>query len=271
MTTVRDRFWLWGHAAGASNREWNLPRPSRITPVEAAAYLDIPNLLMVLYDGQPEMPYDQYYVPLRALDRVGWSTVGARGEQLEGMTEHILDLARREPNLTGLVMDDFINWDTGEPEVPVEELERLAELRRLPDPSAPVGTGRMLDLMMILYAHQLDAPIAEHLRWCNQVSFWIWESKNLGDLERDFARFEQLVPDHQRYLGVYMWDFGAKGAPMSDLALVQRQCQLGLEWLHAGRIEGMIFLPSTVCDLELEVVEWVRGWIREVGDQEIAG
>jgi hypothetical protein len=33
----------------------------------------------------------------------------------------------------------------------------------------------------------------------------------------------------------------------------------------------MIFLPSTVCDLELEVVEWVRGWIRKVGDQELKG
>lgn len=263
MVKVRDRFWLWGHDAGASNREWNLPQPSRITPLEAAAYLGIPNLLMVLYEGQPEMPYDQYQVPLRALDRVAWSTVGARGEQIEGITEHVLDLARREPNITGLVMDDFINWDTGEPEVSVADLARLAEQRKL--------TDRTLDLMMILYAHQLDAPISEHLRYCNQVSFWIWESKNLGDLERDFARFEQLVPDHERFLGVYMWDFGAKGAPMSDLALVQRQCNLGLEWLHAGRIEGMIFLPSTVCDLELEVVEWVRGWIREVGDQDLDG
>lgn len=261
MEKVRDRLWLWGHAAGASNREWNLPRPSRITPLEAAAYLDISNLLMVLYDGQPEMPYDQYYVPLRALDRVGWSIVGARGERPAGMLEHILDLARREPNLTGLVMDDFLNWDSGQPEVSVEELARLAAQRRLP--------GKTLDLMMILYAHQLDAPVAEHLRHCNQVSFWIWESKNLVHLERDFARFEQLVPDHERYLGVYMWDFGAGGAPIADLSLLQRQCELGLAWLHAGRIHGMIFLPSTVCDLELDTVEWVRGWIREVGGQEL--
>ncbi len=263
MGTARDHFWLWGHAAGVSNRDWNLPKPSRITPLEAAAYLDIPNLLMVVGNGEPEMPYDQFHLPLRALDRVAWSIVGVEGERVEGMTEHILELAGREPNITGLLMDDFINWDTGEPEVSVQELERLSRQRQL--------AGRTLDLMMILYAHQLDAPIQEHLRYCNQVSFWIWESKNLIHLERDFARFEQLVPGHERFLGCYMWDFGAKGAPMSDLALLQRQCELGLEWLQAGRIQGMIFLASTVCDLELETVEWVREWIGEVGDREIAG
>ena len=47
MARVRDRLWLWGHEAGAHDAEWNLPRPSRITPLGAACYLGIPNLLMV--------------------------------------------------------------------------------------------------------------------------------------------------------------------------------------------------------------------------------
>jgi hypothetical protein len=50
---------------------------------------------------------------------------------------------------------------------------------------------------------------------------------------------------------------------------MQKQCLLGLEWLRKGRIEGMIFLASCICDLNLEAVEWTRNWIREVGDGKI--
>jgi len=36
--------------------------------------------------------------------------------------------------------------------------------------------------------------------------------------------------------------------------------------LREGAIDGMIFLASCICDLELETVEWTRRWIQEVGD-----
>jgi hypothetical protein len=42
-STVRDKLWLWGHDAGAHNDGWGLPRPSRITPTEAAFYLNRDN------------------------------------------------------------------------------------------------------------------------------------------------------------------------------------------------------------------------------------
>jgi hypothetical protein len=261
METVRDRLWLWGHDSGALNAEWNFPRPSRITPVEAAIYLNVPNLLMVKYGGLPVLPYEQYAIPMRSLKRVAWSIVGARGEQSQDEREHVLELATRMPNLTGLVMDDFINWDTGEPEVSVEELDALHERLQLPD--------RWLDLMMILYTHQLDIDLSAHLAYCNQVSFWTWRSADLIDIEANFERFKRLVPNHQCFLGCYMWDFGVKGAPIQNLDLLKRECELGLEWLQQGRIEGMIFLPSSVVDLELESVEWVHRWIDEVGDEQL--
>ena len=50
---------------------------------------------------------------------------------------------------------------------------------------------------------------------------------------------------------------------------MKNQCELGLHWLHTGRIEGIIFLANCVCDLELEAVEWTRDWIRKVGDDKL--
>ena len=32
-------------------------------------------------------------------------------------------------------------------------------------------------------------------------------------------------------------------------------------------IDGVIFLASCICDLELQTVEWTRQWIAEVGEQ----
>ena len=60
MTTVRDRMWLWGHEAGSHDTGWDISRSSRITPVEAAFYMDVPNMIMVRYHDKPEMPFDQY-------------------------------------------------------------------------------------------------------------------------------------------------------------------------------------------------------------------
>jgi hypothetical protein len=257
---VRDRLWLWGHAAGAHNADWNLPRPSRITPLEAACYLGIPNLLMVRYGDTPVMPYDQLALPLRALRRVVWSLTGAEGTGSEAERAHVLDLATRMPNLTGCVLDDFINWDTGQPELSLAELDAINARLQLSE--------RRLDLQMVLYTHQLTAPafeFAPYLARCNQLSLWTWHARDLPQLEASLARLEALAPQHDIFIGCYVWDLGPR-APM-PLAPFQAQCEQALGWLRAGRIAGLIVLPSCMCDLELETVEWLRGWIAAVGDE----
>ena len=64
-----------------------------------------------------------------------------------------------------------------------------------------------------------------------------------------------------------MYDFGGV-APM-PVELMARQCELGLQWLHEGRIEGMILLGTSICDMGLETVEWSQRWVEEVGDIEV--
>ena len=78
------------------------------------------------------------------------------------------------------------------------------------------------------------------------------------------ARLEELAPHSRRMLGLYMWDYGTH-TPM-PLELMQLQAEIGLRWLREGRIEGMIFLASCICDLQLDAVEWSRKWISQLGD-----
>jgi hypothetical protein len=262
-STVRERLWLWGHDAGAHNESWGLPKPSRITPVEAAAYLDIPNVLMVRYAGRPPLPYDQYNVPFRALKQVVWSIVGAEGETDPAEREHVLALAAREPNITGVIMDDFFAGvaATGKKSdataLSLEQLRQLRDHLRVP--------GRRLSLWAVLYESQIDQALEEYIPLLDVLSFWTWDSEKLKDLLSNFADVERLAGTCRKVLGCYLWDYGKK-QPM-PLDLMQHQCTAGLELLQTRRIEGIIFLASCICDLELEAVEWTRRWIADVGER----
>ena len=124
--------------------------------------------------------------------------------------------------------------------------------------------AQKVSLGVVLYNHQLEHPVGSHLETCDVVTFWTWTSDQLVDLEQNFQRAEGLAPSPRKILGCYMYDYGSR-KPM-PVDLMQHQCEIGLQWLRDGRIDGMIFLASCICDLELETVEWTRGWIQEVGD-----
>jgi len=256
--TVRDRIWLWSVFAGGDNK-YGLPKPSRMTPAEAAFYLDIPNLFFIRSGGIPPLDmFDQYAISFRPLKRVIWSLVGAGGKTAEDERKRALELAGRFPNITGFIMDDFFHKD-GSGSLSPDELNELRKQL--------VINGRKRDLYVVVYQHQLELPIQKHLQYCDKITFWTWWSERLTDLEEDFERLEKLAPDHGKLLGCYMWDYPNRAAV--PLERMKHQCKLAQRWLGEGRIEGMIFLGSTICDLELEVVEWVRRWIAEVGEQPI--
>ncbi len=258
MDRIKDRFWIWGHEAGSHDRGWNLPGPSRITPIEAACYMGIPNVIMVRYGEEPIPPDFQYTVPFRALGNVVWSIVGAGGKTADQKRAQILEQTKHLCNMSGVMMDDFFRSRPAADEVGVLSTGQLAEIRR----GLTCGERR-LDLWVVLYDHQLALPVKRHLDLCDKVSFWTWRAEDLEHLEDNLTVVEDLAPSCGKVLGCYMWDYGDK-RPMPVEAMA-RQCTLGLRWLREGRIEGMVFLASCICDLELETVEWTRNWIDSVG------
>lgn len=255
IRTLRDRLWVWTHPGGSYKLDFGLTHLSRMTPVEGAVYLDVPNLLFIRYLGNPPMPFDQYAISFRPMRRVVWSLVGASGRSDEAEREHVLDLARRYPNIVGFIMDDYFHRD-GTGSLSVDQLKSLR--------SRLVIGEEKRDLLVVLYQHQLALPVQEHLEFCDKITFWTWEAQDLNKLESSFDRLEKLAPRHGKLLGCYLWDFGTR-KPM-PLDLMKEQCELGRRWLQQGRIEGMIFLASNVCDLELDSVEWTRRWIADVGE-----
>jgi len=110
-STVRDRFWAWAHDAHSYDNSYGLPRNGRITPVEGAHYLGVPNIIMIRYSGKPAPPFEQYAVPFKSLKRVNWSITGAGGATSDEERKYVLQLAATMPNLTGVFMDDFFHID----------------------------------------------------------------------------------------------------------------------------------------------------------------
>lgn len=406
---VRDRLWAWAHDAGVYNGHWGFTNASRMTPVEGATYLGVPNLIFIRYEGRPSPPFDQYAIPFRSMRKVYWSITGASGATSAAERDEVLRLASANPNITGVFMDDFFlmaaedvaapqwlarnnpsfpvivglqmsraraltrlelrqsDWRTGDyrtkgiavdvssdgdnwrevsrtelpnqpgasrtvslgageirglrvrvlgthdrgadsaqscgllglrlwdadGEVPLSDV-RLEASSSFPghEPAAllPVAKGgappapaalsvqdlqairsrlelpdRRLDLGVTLYTYQLTPRIRSHLDLCDVISLWTWKSEDLAELETSLKRLEAIAPGKRILLGCYLYDFG-NNRPM-PLDRMKAQCAAGLRWLKEGRIEGMIFLGTNVCDLNLETVEWTRAWIAGVGGE----
>lgn len=109
--TVRDRLWLWGHPPGVFNAQLRrvVGRESTAGPVAAAKDLGIPNVIHIRYRGQPEPPFDDYYRPFRDLKKAYWSLVGAHGATSPEERDLAFELAEKNPNLRGFILDDFFH------------------------------------------------------------------------------------------------------------------------------------------------------------------
>jgi hypothetical protein len=253
---------------------------------ESVANKKVPNLLFIRVDGVPRNPrfekgwkarttFEQYAISFQPLRRVIWSIVGSGGQVEGNELPWVLELAEGFPNIEGVFMDDFLVRDKNDPNMrrgaysPAE----LADLKR-----QLVAKDRRLEMWVTLYTHSLDPthpsyhktdiPLADYLKEFDVISFWTWDSKDLRDLEQNLGRLEMVLPRARIALGCYLWDFpNQQPVPLS---LMKHQIELGLKWLLEGRISEMVFLSNNVMDLGLEVVEWTREWIAEVGEKRLA-
>lgn len=259
-TVVRDRLWAWGNEQGAWADGWRLPARSRMSGAEAAMYLGLPNGLMVGHNGKPAPPLDQYAIAYRPLKRVMWSIVHSGGATDASYTDHVLDVAARFPNFTGVFLDDFFVRTEGTSFRSSLSLDDLAAMRgrlKLPD--------RTLELWAVHYTHQFDLPVGEYVALCDKLTFWTWDSGKLRDLDANLDLLDSLYPDLRKVQGVYLWDFHNKyEVPLEGM---RHQCETGLRWLKEGRIDGMIFIGSILLDIGLQSADWLRAWIAEVGDE----
>lgn len=265
--TVRDKIWLWGHVEGSHNGLFGLPSGSdgsKITMMEACDYMGIENCMVVEFNGKPEYKDEANYAArLSDCKRLGWSAVGA-GTPNDLVVDHIrpvktiLQLSDKFANLKEVMFDDFFVGD--KPRVTLDQLDEMHKL--LHEREKP------LDMWVVIYDFNLEKFLHdEYLKFFDVLNFWTWESNNLDSLESNLNKLRLHIPDKRIMLGCYMYDYGLN-KPMSVKRMAE-QCQTALRFLKDGSIEGIVFLASCICDLNLDAVEWTREWITYVGNYNI--
>lgn len=253
MTEIlRDHLWLWCHLPGVYNRIQALDGESDFTPVEAAVYLNIRNLIMVVYGGKPVPPFAPLQKKFLPFDRVVWSLIGDGGSKHQDPTadlREVLDLHRQFPNVVGGIMDDFM---------PRSDTFALADI-------SSRMRAEKLPLWVVVYAHELNRPdLREKLELCDVIAFWTWDAKDLEKLPENLARLKAIAPHQQIALGCYLWNFG--GPTALTVEHMQFQCELGLQFWREQTINEMIILGSPLVGMNLPTIDWTRDWIRQNRD-----
>ena len=278
-STVRDRLWIWGQPAGSLDNEHNLPGSSRMSAAEGAYYLDVPNVVMSSFPSTeafckaaPMPPDRMYLVSFRPLKRVVWSigNFGTDkrvrrafvGRSTARDVKTVWELAAHFPNIVGAHLDIFFRDSLGGRRTSALALEDLDYVRN------ELGLAKpRLDFWAALYRRDLDYNPSPYLAKVDVITYWTPRATDLERLEEGFSGLERAAPGKKKLLGCGMWDFD-EGKPL-PVPLMEKQCRLGLDWLRKGRIEGIVFRASPLCDMNIDAVEWTRAWIRKVRNEKI--
>lgn len=278
MAIARDKFWLFGvrpHQDDiwfGSRHKPNAGRKfsySRITPAEGAFMLDIPNLIMVVCDGEPaNFSHDAYgYAEsFCRLKNVQWSCTGSAGFRSGNEEEFLCALAEDYPNICGAYLDDFFSDPFIQKATVRQEQGENAKIRLAEISKKLEKAPRPMDLHMVYYTRDLDLDVSVFEK-VTMLSMWTWNSENLPMLEENFLTMEKRFPDKKKMIGIYMFDFEA-GHPISN-ELMEHQCNFALRMLKEGRIDGIIFEANSIMGMRMESELWLRKWIEENKNVEV--
>lgn len=275
---VRDKFWFFASRAHDDdiyfakvadqsgrldpvNPDDRLRYRSRITPAEGANMLGVSNVIMINSDGIP-VPFSAdargYMESYRRMDRVMWSITGSGGFRCGNEEEYLAFLADHYPNVTGAFLDDLFGYGKDKPEsFYIDIIRNIKEKIN--------KCSRPMELWATCYTKAFDKYSTAIYDDIDGVTIWTWNSDKLVELEDTFRKYEELLPEKKKILGVYIYDYSQHKA--IPLHLMEHQCELGLKWLKEGRIDGMIFLTNCVMGLGYPSDYWLRNWIDRVGDQ----
>ncbi len=257
MKCLKDNLWLWGQSPGSHHKEghYKLPGVNRMTPAEGCDFFGIPNCCRVVMASSPRPPFDGESRQMAHLNQVVWSIIGSGGSVCnnteQGDLDEVIRQARMFPNVTGAVLDDFLNPVRMELFPP----EKVTELRN----RLNAETGRDLDLWVVWYEHQLDAPVKPFLDVCDVITFWTWYGYNLSKLEENLDRMLAMTPGKRHLAGCYMWDYG-QACPL-NAELMEHQLNVYLKYFMAGKLEGIVFCSNCIADIGIPEVEQTRRWI----------
>lgn len=113
----------------------------------------------------------------------------------------------------------------------------------------------------VVYAHELKKENwAGFTDFLDVVSFWVWKSKDLVNLDRYVAECRELFPGKPINLGCYLRDFTLLDAVPMDL--LKHQWKFVAKAVADGTIQGFQIISGKLIDMHPQQATWVRSFIK---------
>jgi hypothetical protein len=270
---IKECLWLWGqdamsHQLSPGNSKWKLPGGNRLEPVEGAAFLGVQNIFRVVMNGKPVPPFDAESEKMKNIPKVIYSAVGDAGSvrnDSETDLEEVIRQAAEYPNIQGAILDDFFAYRL----VEGGKLARYTpEYIRNMRHRLHTALARKLDLWVVWYKRALEYPVDEYLGEFDGITYWNMDTPaQSGELRDDLDRMIERTPGKKRMAGCYIWNYGA-GRPLTPAEL-RFECETFCDYLKKGKLDGIIFCSNCCADIGGPAIDFLRGWIREVGEEEL--
>ncbi|NOY41122.1 MAG: hypothetical protein GXP26_04710 [Planctomycetes bacterium] len=262
---VRDALWVWATPERAKSGEHTAATYASAGSAQQARILGVPNVVL----AGSGLPHDRalaekWSAEVADAPRVVWEIMPDSDNKerptfdFKQRIDHLALLTTKYPHIEAVMVDDMTSVAArhGFKPIHLRNIKTLLKEHELPQ-----------KLWGVVYTMNFSKETTDPLvRELDVINLWVWQAKDLVDLEKHVAECEKRYPNKPIVLGLYMRDYGA-GRRM-PLDLHQQQCETALKLLHQNRIEGMVFL--SIHD-DVEVIKWTADWIKQVDKQKLAG
>ena len=166
--------------------------------------------------------------------------------------EIVSELSLTYPNITGAFDDDLYGKIIAE-NIKPSEYATVHESIKKSNPG--------LKHWGVVYSHELNrenwAGFSDLL---DVVTLWVWDSRNLVNLEQYVDQCLEIFPGKEINIGCYLRDFTILDAvPME---LLKHQWQLVSRYVDDGIIAGYSILGGFLIDIHPRTATWVRDFIK---------
>ena len=248
----RLELWNWGHLEASHNQA--VKQECSMTPEEFSVEYGVPNAFIVSYAGNITPPFDALAERLSCLQEIKWSILGDAGTPLPeaelAYTEEIIELAKKYPNVTGGMIDDFYS---------PKRLERFTPtvLQKMQKKLSENG----LDFWAVLYeVHIAEENLKEYYDCFDGITYWIWKQEHIDDLDNYLEQFFMRFSDKRKMLGIYIWDY-ARLVPMEQERF-KKQLEKYVTLLEENKVEGLIICSGCAGDANLETNYFLKDYLK---------
>ena len=259
---VRDIMWVWNTYDRAQPDEHTLATYAEANATQKMQLLNIPNVMMC-GSGLPADDKQAFELThgVSNANRLVWEITTDNGLHKPPFAytktaARVRRLVDEYPKIEAILLDDMSSLSVN---AGFKAAHILAIRDLLPDKYSNVK------IWGVVYTMNMRQPGMDAIiKTLDVVNLWVWNARDLVDLDKHVAFIEQLVPEKPIVLGLYLFNYGGGGRITPNL--LESQCQTALNLAQTGRIGGMVFLTITN---DTETLQWTANWIQEVGEQKI--